>query len=84
MSKDKLTDYDATANNAPLGYYLFRKLVPARSQNTTLYATSTGVTSLVDSSDQPIEGFAGYKDFRRSVKFAGWRAAEISTMRNPC
>ena len=58
------TDYDATANNAPLGYYLFRKLVPARSQNTTLYATSTGVTSLVDSSDQPIEGFAGYKDFR--------------------
>jgi len=34
----------------------------------------------------PIAEVTVYLDdnFRRSVKFAGWRAAEISTMRNPC
>ena len=34
--------------------------------------------------DAAIVELGPISNFGRSVKFAGWRAAEISTMRNPC
>ncbi len=64
-------DLDPLAGRASLGYYLFRKLVPSRSQAPMQYAPTNNapVTNVLNPT--PDNTFTGYKDYRNLFTVLG-------------